>query len=157
MYFISWNTWTNSVKIYITVRCRSAMFDVTKLALFKHYTTLYKHYTVSAITSTALRNIITTTRTDNLSPCLLVVDQSRTVQPVAQSLYRLSYPAHSQTFSNSISNTSYTLVMSSTTFRKARTGRMPIPRAELPSPSSLWSNVPWAVCFEANLPVLRNG
>ena len=72
------------------------MVDFTKLALFKHYTTLCKHSTDSAITFTALRNVNTTTPTDNLSPCLLVVDwiRSRIVQPVVQSLYRLGYPAH---------------------------------------------------------------
>jgi len=49
------------------------MVDLTKLAMFKHYTTFCKHYTGSAITFTALRNVNTTTRTDNLSPCLPVV------------------------------------------------------------------------------------
>jgi len=60
------------------------MVDLTKRALFKHYTTLCKHFTDSAITFTALRNVNTTTRTDKRSPCLLVVDwiRSRTVQPV---------------------------------------------------------------------------
>ena len=61
------------------------MVEFTELALFKHYTTLCKHSTDSAIIFTALRNVNTTTRTDNLSPCLLVVDEfdPRTVQPVA--------------------------------------------------------------------------
>jgi len=60
------------------------MVDLTKLALFKHYTTLCTLSTDSAITFTALRNVNTTTRTDNLSPCLLVVDwiRSRTVHPL---------------------------------------------------------------------------
>ena len=60
------------------------MVDFTIPALFKHYTTLFKHSTDSAITFTAFRNLNTTSRTDNLSPCLLVVEwiRSRTVQPV---------------------------------------------------------------------------
>jgi len=48
------------------------MVDLTKLALFKHYTTLCNHSTDSAVTFTALRNVDTTTRTDNLSPYLLI-------------------------------------------------------------------------------------
>jgi len=52
------------------------MVDLTKLALFKHYSTLCKHYTDSAITYTALRNVKTITRNDNLSPCQLVVDSN---------------------------------------------------------------------------------
>jgi len=60
--------------MHTIVCCLSAVVDLTKLALFKHYATLCKHSTDSAITFTALRNVNTTTRTDNLSPCLLVVD-----------------------------------------------------------------------------------
>ena len=60
------------------------MVDLTNLALFKHYTTLCKHSTDSAITFTALSNVNTKTRTDKLSPCLLVVGfEPPTVQPLA--------------------------------------------------------------------------
>jgi len=84
--------------MHTIVCCRSAMVDLTKLALFKHYTTLCKHSTNSAITFTALRNVNTTTRTDNLSSCLLVVDSvfdPRTVQPVASRYTVYAIPASS--------------------------------------------------------------
>ena len=68
--------------MHTIVCCPSAMFDLTKRALFKHYTTLCEHCMDSAVTFIALRNLNTTTRTDNLSPCLLVVASSRTVQLV---------------------------------------------------------------------------
>ena len=51
------------------------MVDLTKLALFNHYTTLCKHSTDSAIAFTALRNVNTATCTDNLAVFLLVVDR----------------------------------------------------------------------------------
>jgi len=82
--------------MHTIVCCRSAMVDLTKLGLFKHYITLCKHSTDSAITFTALRNVNNTTRTDNLSPCLLVVDRDSIPDRPSrsQSLYRLRYPAH---------------------------------------------------------------
>jgi len=71
------------------------MIDLTNLpAESLHHSC--KHSTVSATTFTALRNVNTTTRTDNLSDCLLVVDSDSIPDRSArsQSLYRLSYPAH---------------------------------------------------------------
>ena len=75
-------------KIHTIVCCRCAMVDLTKRALFNHYTTLCKHSSDSALTFTALRNVNTTKRTDNISHWLLVVDsfRTRTAQLVAQSL-----------------------------------------------------------------------
>ena len=67
------------------------MVDLTNLALFKHYTTLCKHFTDSAITFAALRNVNTKIRTGNISPCLLVVDWDSIPDRPAR---RLTYPAH---------------------------------------------------------------
>jgi len=50
------------------------MVDPTKRTLFMRYTALCKHSTGSATTFTALRNVNTKTRTENLPPCLLDED-----------------------------------------------------------------------------------
>jgi len=63
--------------MHTIVCCRSVMIDLTNLpAESLHHAC--KLSTDSATTFTALRNVNTTTRTDKLSACLLVVDLIRT-------------------------------------------------------------------------------